>query len=157
MLYIAYGSNMHLPSMAHRCPAAKIVGTSEVKGYDLRFRGVATVEPSETGAVPVVVWEIGGEDERRLDVYEGWPSLYRKEIHSVELDDQTVDAMVYIMNDGHPYREPGYHYYNIIREGYESAGFDVDYLDRAVEQSRKLAIEQQAEQSQGFGDMSLGR
>ena len=154
MLYIAYGSNMHLPSMAERCPTAKVAGGGEVKGYDLRFRGVATIEPSENGAVPVVVWEIGSEDERALDAYEGWPRLYRKETVPVELDGRTVDAMVYIMNDGHPYREPDRHYYNIIREGYESAGFDTAYLDNAVEQSRKLALEQRRELAQGL-DMQI--
>ena len=51
-LYIAYGSNLHLPQMAFRCPTAKVVGASEVKGYELLFRGgsrgaVATIEPLE--------------------------------------------------------------------------------------------------------------
>ena len=150
MLYIAYGSNMHLPSMAVKCPTATVVGGSELKGHDLRFRGVATVEPSENGAVPVVVWEIGGEDERKLDTYEGFPSFYRKEEHPIELDGQTVSAMVYVMNDGHAYATPGQHYLNTIREGYESAGFDTAYLDRAVEQSRRLALEQNPEPSQDF-------
>ena len=49
-LYIAYGSNLNLPQMAHRCPTAKVVGASEDKGYELLFRGgrhgaVATIEP----------------------------------------------------------------------------------------------------------------
>ena len=49
-LYIAYGSNLNLPQMAKRCPAAKVVGTSEIKDYALVFRGsghgaVATIEP----------------------------------------------------------------------------------------------------------------
>ena len=156
MLYIAYGSNMHLRSMAHRCPTANVVGCGVVKDYDLRFRGVATIEPSENGAVPVVVWDIGERDERALDAYEGWPHLYRKEITPVELDGQTVDAMVYIMNGGPTYREPDRHYYNIIREGYESAGFDVGYLENAVEQSRKLALEQRPEPTQGL-DIQMNR
>ena len=51
-LYIAYGSNLNLPQMAFRCPTAKVVGASEIKGYELLFRGgrkgaVATVEPLE--------------------------------------------------------------------------------------------------------------
>ncbi len=44
-LYIAYGSNLNLPQMGRRCPTAKVVGTSEIKNYELLFRGVATVEP----------------------------------------------------------------------------------------------------------------
>ena len=37
-LYIAYGSNLNLPQMANRCPTAEVVGTSEVKGYELLFK-----------------------------------------------------------------------------------------------------------------------
>ena len=49
-LYIAYGSNLNLEQMAFRCPTAKVVGKSELKDYELLFRGgrrgaVATVEP----------------------------------------------------------------------------------------------------------------
>ena len=156
MLYIAYGSNLHLPSMARRCPTAKIAGGSEIKGFDLRFRdGLATVEPMENGAVPVLVWEIEDKDERALDHYEGYPSLYRKEERPVELDGQSVNAMVYVMNGGHPYREPDSYYYNLIREGYESAGFDTAYLDNAVEQTVRLSMEeQQAEMSQNH-DMQI--
>jgi hypothetical protein len=43
------------------------------------------------------------------------------------------------MNDGYRYGEPSGVYLNTIREGYESAGFDMDYLDSAVEKSTELA------------------
>lgn len=46
-LYIAYGSNLNLSQMEKRCPGATVVGTGEVKGYELLFRGVATIEPRE--------------------------------------------------------------------------------------------------------------
>ena len=62
-LYVAYGSNLHIGQMAHRCPTAKVVGASSLKGRRLLFRGghgnaVATVEPYEGGSVPVLAWEI---------------------------------------------------------------------------------------------------
>lgn len=38
-LYIAYGSNLNLPQMALRCPTAEVVGKSELKDYELLFRG----------------------------------------------------------------------------------------------------------------------
>ena len=38
-LYIAYGSNLNLLQMAFRCPTAEIAGKSELKGYELLFRG----------------------------------------------------------------------------------------------------------------------
>jgi hypothetical protein len=50
--------------------------------------------------------------------------------------------MLYVMNDGRGFGEPRKAYYNRIREGYESAGFDIDYLKQAVEQSTALALKQ---------------
>ena len=136
-LYIAYGSNMNIPQMARRCPTAEVVGTTRLKGYRLLFRGysrgaVATVEPFKRGSVPVLLWSITPSDEAALDRYEGWPSFYRKETVEVEFGGETVEAMVYIMNDGHPLGAPSRGYYETIREGYQSAGFDIAFLRKAV-------------------------
>ncbi len=154
-LYIAYGSNLNLPQMAFRCPTAKVIGASEIKDYELLFRGgrrgaVATVEPLKDSSVPVLLWKLKDRDLQALDHYEGYPSFYRKEILPVELKGKAVPAMVYIMNDGHPFGAPSDYYLNTILEGYQSAGFDTDFLDKAVEKSIQLAREQQeAEPEQG--------
>ncbi|MDD3230252.1 MULTISPECIES: gamma-glutamylcyclotransferase family protein [Caproicibacterium] len=154
-LYIAYGSNLSLPQMAFRCPTAKVVGASEIKGYELLFRGgrkgaVATVEPFEGGSVPVLLWKIRSGDEQALDRYEGYPHFYRKEMMEVELKGKAVPGMVYVMNGGHEFGAPSDFYLNTIMEGYKTAGFDTDFLDQAVEKSIRLAAEQQeAEAVQG--------
>lgn len=154
-LYIAYGSNLNLPQMAYRCPTAEVIGTSEIKDYELLFRGsrssaVATVEPLIGASVPVLLWSIRPQDELALDRYEGYPNFYRKELFPVELGSRTVNAMVYVMNDGHPPGAPSDYYLNTILEGYRSAGFDTDFLDQAVEKSIRLAQEQeQTEPEQG--------
>jgi gamma-glutamylcyclotransferase (GGCT)/AIG2-like uncharacterized protein YtfP len=155
-LYIAYGSNLNLPQMAQRCPTAKVVGTSEIRDYELLFRGsrhsaVATVEPSKGSNVPVLLWTLKDNDLRSLDHYEGYPNFYRKEIFEVELKGKTVPAMVYIMNDGHPFGSPSDYYLNTIMEGYQSAGFDTEILEDAVEKSIRMAEEQQPEQENLFG------
>lgn len=151
-LYIAYGSNLNLPQMAFRCPTAKVVGASEIKDYELLFRGgrrssVATVEPLKGSSVPVLLWKLKERDLQSLDRYEGFPSFYRKEILEVELRGKTVPAMVYIMNDGHPFGSPSDYYLNTILEGYQSAGFDTEFLEQAVEKSFRLAGEQQERES----------
>ena len=143
-LYIAYGSNLNLEQMARRCPYAVPIGPAELPGYKLLFRGgkessVATMEPQEGSAVPVLVWEITPRCEQELDYYEGWPRLYRKETVSVRLDGKPVEAMVYIMNNGWPVGTPGGGYYNAIAEGYATAGFDLAVLDDAVRYSASLA------------------
>jgi len=134
--------------MAFRCPTAKVVGTSEIKDYELQFRGgrkssVATVEPLKGSSVPVLLWKLKERDLQALDRYEGFPLFYRKEILNVELRGRTVPAMVYIMNEGHPFGSPSDYYLNTIMEGYQSAGFDTEFLEQAVERSIGLAREQQ--------------
>lgn len=147
-LYIAYGSNLNLPQMACRCPTAKLAGAGEIKDYELLFRGgrrgaVATVEPFKGASVPVLLWKIRPADEQSLDRYEGYPHFYRKEVLPVKLNGKTHPAMMYVMNDGHPFGAPSDYYLGTILEGYETAGFDPDTLTQAVEKSVRLAAEQQ--------------
>lgn len=134
-LYLAYGSNMNLEQMARRCPTAKVVGHTMLENWRLIFNGVASVERSKGGSVPVVVWDIKPSDEAALDVYEGWPRLYRKEMRRIELDGKRINAMIYIMNNVRHHSQPHESYYNTIREGYISAGFDTKILEMAAEQS----------------------
>jgi len=153
MLYIAYGSNLNLPQMAMRCPTAKVVGTSEIKDYELLFRGgrgssVATVEPLKASNVPVLLWTLKDRDLQALDRYEGYPHLYRKEILEVELKGKPALGMLYIMDDRHPFGAPSDYYLNVIAEGYKSSGFDTDFLEQAVEKSIRLAKEQQERESE---------
>lgn len=154
-LYIAYGSNLNLAQMAYRCPTAKAVGASDIKDYELLFRGgrrgsVATVEPLKGSSVPVLLWTLKEKDLEALDRYEGYPSFYHKEIFDVELNGRTVPAMVYIMNDGHPFGSPSDYYLNTIMEGYKSAGFDTEFLEQSVEKSIRLTqVQQESEPEQG--------
>ena len=139
-IYLAYGSNLNREQMAIRCPNAKVIGTATLEGYELLFRGhhnaaVATVEPKEGSSVPVLLWEITPTCEKALDIYEGFPRLYRKENVTVELNGDPTEAMVYIMNEGRPIGRPDLYYYSVIRKGYEEAGFDIAFLNEAVDSS----------------------
>ena len=40
-----------------------------------------------------------------------------------------------LMNEGRPLEQPSCYYYSTILEGYNSAGFDAEYLREAVEGS----------------------
>ena len=133
-LYIAYGSNMNLGQMRHRCPTAKVVGATFLRNWQLIFCGVASVERFRGGKVPVVVWELQPEDEHALDIYEGWPRMYRKETLRVTLDGRQIYTMIYIMNTDRQ-SPPNSSYYNTIRTGYKSAGFDVNILREAAKRS----------------------
>ena len=133
-LYIAYGSNINLEQMAHRCPNSKIVSKEMLKGYELEFRGVATIVPNDKSEVPILIWEIDGRDEHSLDRYEGFPNLYRKELFEIEVDVEKKECMAYLMNKGQ-ISPPTSYYYNVINQGYEANGMDTSYLRAALERS----------------------
>ena len=152
-LYIAYGSNLNLPQMEKRCPGATVVGTSEVRGYELLFRGVATIEPRENASVPVLLWKISPQNEKALDRYEGWPHLYRKENMEVEIEGKNVSAMVYVMNDGRQAAMPHSGYYHVIAEGYQTAGMDEHVLEHVLEQALERTKEvMEQERSNRIGE-----
>lgn len=139
-LYVAYGSNLNIRQMQHRCPTAKLYGTGIVSDYELQFKGqpncaFATIAPKEGAEVPVAVWEIQPQDERSLDRYEGYPSHYFKQNIPVRLDGEEVSAMVYIMNLKMKFGMPSPYYYQTVLEGYHDCGLDTEVLDQAVRNS----------------------
>ena len=148
-LYAAYGSNLNIEQMDYRCPAAKICGKGIIKDYRLLFKGMTdsaylTIEPSQGKKVPVLVWEIGPEDEKALDRYEGHPNFYYKKDIPVKLETgEMVTAMVYIMTDKIKDRTdlnlPSRMYWEIVLGGYQSAGFDPDFLGEAFDISTEAA------------------
>lgn len=135
-LYIAYGSNINLEQMKFRCPHSKVVGTSEIKGYELEFRGVATIVPKENVSVPVLIWELDDRNLPTLNKYEGYPNFYRQEKMSFEMDGKTYKGMAYLMNRG-TISPPSPQYYNTILQGYQENGLDESYLETALENSLK--------------------
>lgn len=135
--YIAYGSNINTEQMSHRCPDARVIGTSVVPDHKLVFRGhsegaVATIEPEKGSSVPVLVWKISKRDEAHLDMYEGFPRLYVKKDYKIDLDGRKITAMAYIMTPGRVEGRPSSYYFNVIAEGYREFGFDLAFLRRSA-------------------------
>ena len=143
-LYFAYGSNINLDQMVHRCPAAEVVGPVVLENYRLLFRGnrrgrgVATIVPHKGQTVHGLLWKITPECERSLDAYEGWPSLYEKQ--SVIVRDragQESTVMVYVMDVFREPAEPSRYYYDGILEGYRKNGLPIAALEGALEHCLK--------------------
>lgn len=108
-LYVAYGSNLNLKQMAYRCPSASIYSTGQLTNWELLYRGSATnshatIAKKHGSYVPVLLWNIEPEDEKRLDIYEGYPRYYYKQNVMVDIGGKKKRAMVYIMNQQ---RTPG--------------------------------------------------
>jgi gamma-glutamylcyclotransferase (GGCT)/AIG2-like uncharacterized protein YtfP len=139
-LYVAYGSNLNIKQMKYRCPTAKLEGTGYIKDYELLFKGrnksaFATIGEKSGSYVPVAVWSLQPLDERSLDRYEGYPSMYFKTNVTVSMDDKDVKAMVYIMNQKMDFGVPSPMYFLTVKEGYRDQGFDVDILFDAMKKS----------------------
>lgn len=137
--YIAYGSNLSVEQMAHRCPDARIIGQAVLEGWELLFRGCATIAPNPKKNTPVLVWEISESDEDRLDAYEGFPRYYRKEELEVEVvregaEPKTVTAMVYIMENDFGHRAPMSSYYKVLHDGYKAFHFPMHVLEGALKE-----------------------
>jgi gamma-glutamylcyclotransferase (GGCT)/AIG2-like uncharacterized protein YtfP len=129
-IYLAYGSNMNIGQMAHRCPTAKVIGKAILENYRLTFRGrsrdgagVATIIPECGSQVPCLLWEIQPTDEASLDRYEGYPIMYTKKVVIANMQGQKLKAMVYIMTE--QYNTPAVPsdaYFKCISDGYKEAG-----------------------------------
>ena len=124
-LYIAYGSNLDQRQMARRCPTAEVVCSGMLYGH-------------------VLVWKIKPSDERALDLYEGFPHLYRKENLSVTMDGGERDIMAYVMTGEREYGVPARSYYETIARGYADAGFDIGVLNEAVKESVRRMLDEMA-------------
>lgn len=139
--YIAYGSNLSVEQMADRCPDAKVVGTAVLHGWQLLFKGCATIEPNPAKETPVLIWEISERDEKRLDCYEGFPSFYYKKDLGVEVkpmdggEAMELIAMVYIMDEKHICGMPSPYYYKVLKDGYEAFGLPMETLTQALSDS----------------------
>ena len=135
-LYFAYGSNINLEQMAYRCPAATIVGPAVLENYELLFRrGYATIKPRKGGKVHGLLWTLTPICEQTLDMYEGYPRTYDKQMVTVrDGSGQDLSVLVYIMDER--FRDPTMPhpgYYDIIVEGYRQNGLPEAALKKALD------------------------
>lgn len=147
--YIAYGSNLNIRQMKRRCPGATILGTANLKGWELLFKGSGTgsyltIEECEGGTVPVVIWDVTPADEAALDRYEGFPSFYYKKEIRLQYKGirtgkrRTVTAFAYIMHEDRPVGVPSQYYMTACMEGYETFRFDRKVLAAAYEKCERM-------------------
>ena len=79
--YFAYGSNLHHFQMKRRCPNCRYIKKITLNNYSLTFRskyGAADIEKKIGKKVYGALYIISKVAEKRLDVYEEYPTLYKK-------------------------------------------------------------------------------
>ena len=131
MLYFAYGSNLHHTQMKRRCKDSKFLKGYELKGYKLNFRSkyrAADIEKKNNSIVPGALYEISKSDEKKLDVYEDYPILYKK----IFFIYYKKKVMTYYMNRKSPFTYPTERYLNVIKQGYKHCKLDTKYLIEAL-------------------------
>lgn len=111
----------------------------------------ASITEQEGSAVPVLLWKLSTQDERRLDQYEGAPTYYGKELLTVEIGGERYEAMVYRMQPGYAQNLPSAEYYQTIFEGYQAFGFSEAILRDAVMQAADEVFHRQSQEEEGYG------
>ena len=131
MLYFAYGSNLHHFQMKRRCKDSIFLKKINLKNFRLTFRSkyrAADIEQNKNSIVPGGLFEISKSDEKKLDVYEDFPTLYTK----IYFKYYNKKVMTYIMLRKSKFRYPTEKYLNVIKQGYKDCNLDKNCLRNAL-------------------------
>jgi len=135
--YFAYGSNLHRLQMKRRCPNCRFVKKIILHNYSLTFRskyGAADIEKKIGTKVYGAMYLISKVAERRLDVYEEYPTLYKK----MFFKHNNKKVMTYIMAKKTKLAPPTASYLNIIKQGYKDCKLNMKSLNAALLPVRHL-------------------
>ena len=133
-LYFAYGSNLNHEQIQIRCRDSKYIKNIFLEGYKLSFcavsrsYGVANIVKKTGSKVPGGLWKISESDEKELDIYEGYPTLYTKDYF--KLNNERV--LFYIIKRNYVFKRPAREYVDIIHQGYKDCDLDNEYLKRRL-------------------------
>ena len=131
MLYFAYGSNLNHFQMKRRCKDSKFLKKIKLKNFKLTFRSkfrAADIEIKKNSLVPGALFEISKSDEKKLDAYEDYPTLYTK--HYFYYYKKKV--MTYTMVKKSPFKFPTERYLNVVKRGYKDCKLDFKYLKKTL-------------------------
>jgi len=131
MLYFAYGSNLNHFQMKRRCKDSFFLKKLKLKDFKLTFRSkyrAADIEPKKNSIVPGGLFEISKNDEKKLDVYEDFPILYKKYYFYY----YGKKVMTYTMVKKTTFKYPTERYLNIVKRGYKDCGLDQKFLNEGL-------------------------
>src|SRR6056300_800171 len=131
MLYFAYGSNLNLFQIKKRCKDSIFLKKINLKDFRLTFRSkyrAADIEPKKNSIVPGALFEISKSDEKKLDIYEDYPALYKKYYFNY----QKKKIMTYTMVKKTSFMFQTKRYLNVIKKEYKDCNLDKKYLKKAL-------------------------
>ena len=129
--YFAYGSNLHHLQMKRRCPNCRFIKKIVLRNYSLTFRskyGAADIEKKMGGKVYGGLYVISKAAEKRLDIYEEYPILYKK----MFFGHGNKKVMTYIMVKKTRLVPPTSRYLNVIKQGYKDCKLSMKSLNAAL-------------------------
>ena len=131
MLYFAYGSNLNHFQMKRRCKDSAFLKKIYLTNFKLTFRSkyrAADIEAKKNSIVPGALFEISKSDEKKLDIYEDFPMLYKKYYFYY----YRKRVMTYTMVSKSSFKFPTERYLNIVKRGYKDCGLDKKYLQKGL-------------------------
>ena len=117
--------------MKKRCPNCTFIKKIILYNYNLTFRskyGVADIEKKKGKKVYGALYVISKFAEKRLDVYEEYPTLYKK----MYFQYQGKKVMTYVMPKKSKLVPPTTRYINIIKQGYKDCKINIKSLSVAL-------------------------
>ena len=135
--YFAYGSNLHHLQMKKRCPNCRFIKKIILHNYSLTFRskyGAADIEKKRGGKVYGALYIISKTSERKLDIYEEYPILYKKMFFKYN----NKKVMTYIMAKKTKLVPPTTKYLNIIKQGYKDCKINIKSLNDSLTQLKHI-------------------
>ena len=70
-----------------------------LQGYELEFKKYLTIKENKESSIPVGIFEVNDYEEKRIDRYESFPVLYRKENILININGVPSYGFIYIMNE----------------------------------------------------------
>ena len=131
MLYFAYGSNLNHFQMKRRCKDSVFLKKINLSNFKLTFRSkyrAADIEPKKNSIVSGALFEISKSDEKKLDIYEDFPNLYKKYYFYYYRN----KVMTYTMVKKSQFRFPTERYLNVVKNGYKDCKLNLKFLKQGL-------------------------
>ncbi len=131
MLYFAYGSNLNHFQMKRRCKDSVFLKKINLSNFKLTFRSkyrAADIEPKKNSIVSGALFEISKSDEKKLDIYEDYPNLYKKYYFYYYRN----KVMTYTMVKKSQFRFPAERYLNVVKKGYKDCKLNLKFLKQGL-------------------------
>tara|TARA_B100001093_G_C26500325_1_gene873046 strand:- start:359 stop:724 length:366 start_codon:yes stop_codon:yes gene_type:complete len=117
--------------MKRRCKDSVFLKKINLKDFKLTFRSkyrAADIEFKKNSIVPGGLFEISKNDEKKLDIYEDYPNLYKKYFFMY----YGKKVMTYTMSKKTLFMFPTERYLNVVKRGYKDCKIDKKFLDKAL-------------------------